>query len=302
MRTLLLLSAFVAAGSAFAGSPIVSDSSKDKVIPAEEARWKISSEFESGYSYASGVDTDRRDVDEQRGYASLVFTARHGEGIPIRFGLGWNRFSFSSTEGTRLPNTLQSYSAIAGIDGQIGDNIFFRLEAQPGWYNGSSRFLDRAFNVPVVLGLSYLVNKDLQFIVGFSFDVQRETPVYIGGGIRWQINDQLLANFVLPRPRLEYKVSDALTLYAGGEVFQTMYRVDGDFGNRVNHRELNNAWLNYIEIRFGGGATIIASDNINFDVEVGYLAYREAAFERADITAHSDSGGMYGGVALRAKF
>jgi opacity protein-like surface antigen len=295
--TLLLLSALILAGSAVAG-----ETTQIETATPEPGKWSFSSELETGYSYVGTSRTDKKNIDEQSGSAQFVLTSQYREGPPLRFGVAWQRFSFGGTEGTRLPNTLQSVSIIAGVDLQIFESIFLRLEAQPGWYSGSSRMLGRAFNVPVVLGGSYLVNKDLQFVLGVSFDVQRETYLLAGGGIRWQINDQLLANFILPKPRLEYKVSNQMTVYVGGDLFETSYRVDGDMGRRVNHPELNNAWLDYFEVRVGGGATLKPTEKIELDFELGYMAYREAAYQRTDITVHSDSGGLYGGVSLRAKF
>jgi hypothetical protein len=296
MRLTLIFPALLAAGSMLAGEAPV------ETPAAPAAKWTFSTESNAGYSYVTGGRTDGQHVDEQRSHADFVLTSQYNDGVPIRFGLSWDRFSFSSTAGTRLPNTLQALNFIAGFDGQIGESIFFRVEAQPGWYSGSSRVLGDAFNVPIVLGASYLVSKDLQLALGVSIDPQRQTIVLPGGGIRWQINDKWLANLMLPKPRLEYKVSDDLTLFVGGDLYETTFRVDEDFGRRTHGHKLDGAWLDYFEARVGGGANLKASEQIDIDFELGYMAYREADFQRRDVTVHSESGGLYGGVSLRAKF
>ncbi len=294
----LLLASLFAAGTAFAG-----DYSKGIETPIiEESKWEVSSALDASHAYVGSARQDGQNVTEQSSNAQFVITTRYNQGIPVRLGVNWQRFSFGSTAGTRLPNTLQSINFVAGVDAQIFENIFLRLEAHPGWYSGSSDLLSRSFNVPVVFGGSYLVNKDLQFVLGVYFDAQLENYFLVGGGIRWQINDQWLANLVLPKPRLEFKASDQLTLYVGADLFEGTFRVDGGHGDRVGHRELNSAWVDYLEIRFGTGVTFKPTEKIAVDFEVGYMAYREAAFERADITSHTDGGGLYGGVAMRAKF
>lgn len=285
-----------------AARPLLAGETPVETPAAASSKWTVSSEANAGYSYVTGGRTDGKSVDEQRSHADFVLTSQYNEGVPLRFGLSWDRFSFSSTAGTRLPNTLQALNFIAGFDGQIGQSVFFRLEAQPGWYSGSSRVLGDSFNVPIVIGASYLVSKDLQLALGVSIDPQRETVVLPGGGIRWQINDKWLADLMLPKPRLEYKVSDDLTLFVGGELYETSFRLDEDFGQRTHGHHLNGAWLDYFEARVGGGANLKASEKVDIDFELGYMAYREADFQRRDETVHSDSGGLYGGVSLRAKF
>jgi hypothetical protein len=286
----------------FAAGPLLAGEAPVETPAAPPGKWTFSTEATAGYSFATGGRTDGKHVNEQRSHADFVLTSQYNEGVPIRFGVSWDRFSFSSTAGTRLPKTLQAVNLIAGFDGQIGESIFFRVEAQPGWYSGSSRVLGDAFNVPIVIGASYLVSKDLQIALGVSIDPQRQTTVLPGGGIRWQINDKWLANFMLPKPRLEYKVSDDLTFFVGGDLYETTFRVDDEFGRRTHGHKLDGAWLDYFEARVGAGANVKATEVLDIDFELGYLVYREADFQRRDVTVHSESGGLYGGVSLRAKF
>src|SRR3954463_672727 len=112
MRLTLLFPALLAAGSLLAGEAPV------ETPAAAPGKWTFSTETNAGYSYVTGGRTDGKRGDEQRSHADFVLTSQYNEGIPIRFGLSWDRFSFSSTAGTRLPNTLQAVNLIAGFDGQ----------------------------------------------------------------------------------------------------------------------------------------------------------------------------------------
>lgn len=300
MRTPISLIALLAAGPLLAGE--TSSVETPAVETPAPSNWSFSAEATAGYSYVTGGRTDGKRVDEQSSEGEFVLTSQYNQGAPIRLGLSWGRFSFSATDGTRLPNTLQSVAIVAGVDAQVGESIFLRLEAQPGWYSGSSRILGDSFNVPIVFGGSYLVSKDLQLMLGIEIDPQRNPMVLPGGGIRWQVSDALLLNLVLPKPRVEYKLNSDLTVFVGGDLFETSYRVDGDMGNRVGMKKLNSAWLDYFEVRVGAGATYKANEQLDLDFELGYMAYRAADYDRPDVLVHSDSGGLYGGVTLRAKF
>jgi hypothetical protein len=297
MRTPISLFALLAAVPVFAGEPPA-----PTVETPAPSNWTFSAEATTGYSYVTGGRTDGKRIDEQASEGEFVLTSQYNQGAPIRLGLSWQRFSFSATEGTRLPNTLQSVAVVAGIDAQVGESIFLRLEAQPGWYSGSNRIVADSFNIPIVFGGSYLISKDLQIMLGIEIDPQRNPVVLPGGGFRWQATDSLLFDLVLPKPRVEYKMNNDLTLFVGGDLFEASYRVDSDLGNRVGTPKLNHAWLDYFEVRVGAGATYKATEDIDLDFELGYMAYRAADYDRPDILVHSDTGGLYGGVTLHAKF
>ncbi len=273
-----------------------------KITTPKESPWTVSSELTLDYGYVGPSKTGGSDISEQSSGAEYVMTLRYKEGAPLRIGFEWNRYSFSNTVDSPIPNTLQSEAIIAGVDFEVFNSVFIRIEAQPGWYNAAGRVTGDAFNVPVIIGGSYLYSKDLQIALGVSIDPQREYPVIPGGGIRWQINDKWVLNAMLPKPRLEYQATSALTIYGGADVLEGSYRAPGDFGRFTHNPNLNGRWLDYDEVRLGGGASFKFSDKVHMDFEMGYMAYREFNFHGTDVNPHSGSAGLYGGVTIGAKF
>jgi hypothetical protein len=267
----------------------------------EPSPWVTSFQFDANYSFVAPAEIDSREISEQNTDEEFVITSQYKEAPPLRFGAAWERFSFSSNTGTRIPNTLQSEAAIIGFDFQVGSSIFGRLEAQPGTYSGSSGIAHGCFDAPVTFGASYLYSKDLQPVLGFLVDTKRKWPLFPGGGVRWQINDQWLLNGVLPRPRLEYKINSDLSFFGGATVFGNCYRVNEDFGSDLGEKRLNSAWLDFTEIRVGAGATV-KTKQVNLDVEIGYLAFREFNYHGADTSFDSGEGSFYAGLSLQAKF
>ncbi len=269
---------------------------------AAEHPWTFSSEFNSRYSYAGRGDADRGKVSEQASHADYVLTSQYKEGPPIRFGVSWQNISFSSTTGTRFPNTLQQETLIAGLDLQVLSSAFLRIEAQPGFYSASSRLFSDALAVPFVVGGSYVYSKDLQFILGVSIDYDRANPVLPGGGIRWQATSKLLFDAVLPKPRVEYEVNKKASLYAGAEFEDSTYRTDSSFAPAFHSSNLKGAWIDYYEVRLGGGAMVKLSEKLSIDLTGGYIIHRTFSYNRSEFDFFAQGGGIYGGISLSAKF
>src|SRR5207247_9486071 len=127
-------------------------------------------------------------------------------------------------------------------------------EGQPGLYNSGLGHLDwDNFNLPFLVGGTYIFSPNLQLVLGVSVDIERRYPVLAAAGIRWKIASQWLLDAVLPTPRLQYELSRNLSLYAGATVKQTNFRVDDGFGDAHGIPRLNHAILSYSQVRTGAG-------------------------------------------------
>lgn len=322
MKTTLCLTlaglCFIAA-ALFAGPP--SDVSTVDNSDTSASAVSFPFEFEAEYTYIGDSEVSRgfrnvRDFDENYSLLRFVYTPRIKVGI-LRLGASWERFGFDLPDSSRLretpstggfvigppqiPETLQSISAIVGLDTKFSDSILVRFEAQPGFY-GTGDLDSGDFNIPFVLGGTYILNPGLQFVLGVSVDFEREYPVFPGGGIRWRFASQWVLNAVLPTPRLEFEATRNLTIYAGADLKSSTFRVGDHFGDARADVRLNHAVLTYTEIRTGAGVEWKLSPQMKLSVEGGYLPYREFDYHRADIRYHHDSGAPYGSIALRAAF
>jgi hypothetical protein len=132
--------------------------------------------------------------------------------------------------------------------------------------------------------------------------VERRYPVFPGGGFRWRMARQWVLNAVMPTPRLEFEATRNLTLYAGGDLKGSSYRMSDHFGDNQLNPRLNHAILTYSEIRVGGGVQWKISPGVDLSVEGGYVPYRDFDYHRADVRYKYDSGAPYGAVALHAAF
>ncbi len=269
--------------------------------------WPLSVEFSAEGTYVGEGDVERggkhvNDFDEIDSDIQLVLTPRIKLGV-LRLGAEWERFSFGLPEGAALPNTLQSFSTIIGLDTQLSDSILIRAEAQPGLYNsGLGHLFWDNFNMPFLIGGTYIFSPNLQLILGVSVNVERRYPVIPAAGVRWKIGPQWLLNAVLPTPRLEYEMTRDISLYAGATVRDATFRVDDEFGDSHGIPRLNHAVVTYSEIRTGAGFDWKISPIVTFTGEVGYQPYRDFDFYRAEVRYHQDGGAPYGTIALHGAF
>ena len=280
--------------------------------PAPEAApFSLPVEFDVSEAYVGSADVrrDRRDssLDEHNNLVRAVFTPR----IPLgnlRLGAEWERYSFGFSDNAPLPNTLQEVNLIVGADFSLTNSILFRFEAQPGLYGTFFNHLTRGdFNVPFVLGGSYLYSDSLQFFVGVGVDLNRKYPAIPGVGFRWKVAPRLVIDAQLPTPRVEYDFTKSTTLFAGAEIKEDSFRVDEHFGdNHLDHRHderaLNRALVTFSEIRAGVGLTQRFSDSLTLTVDGGCQPYREFDFDRADARYRSDGLAPYGQIALHGAF
>jgi hypothetical protein len=290
---------------AFAGPEpqTVSDAS---AITAPPFRFSGEITVEQSYVGDADVARDARDVDDfDELYTDLrfVYTPRIKVGI-IRVGAQFERYSFGySNGGQQLPNSLQAINAIVGFDTEFSDSILVRLEAQPGFYGTTFDHFDgNQFNVPFILGGTYIYSPELQFVLGVGVNVQQKYPVLPGGGVRWKFAPNWVLDAVLPTPRLEYDLNRDLKLFFGADIKANTFRTDDRFGGAVGDTGLNNAWLSYQELRTGVGLDWKLNSSLTLTIEGGYVPYRDFDYHRTDVRYHNESGAPYGAIRLQGNF
>src|SRR5436190_5026966 len=221
----------------------------------------------------------------------------------LRLGIATEVYSFGFGGNAPVPNDLHSTAMIIGLDTQLSDSFLIRLEAQPGFYGTDFDDFGRdTFNVPVIIGGTYIFNSGFQVVFGVGIDGLRQYPVLPGGGIRWKFAPQWTLNAVAPTPRLEYEVNSNFTLYAGADLRLNSYRVDKQFGTMHGDVSLNHAVITYNEMRAGMGLDWKITSAIKFSLEGGFIPFREFDFHRTQVRYHQDGGVPYGMMALHAAF
>ena len=77
-----------------------------------------------------------------------------------------------------IPHRLQSTALVLGLDTEFSESVLVRIEATPGFYGVDYDDFGRdTFNVPVIIGGTYIYSSNLQFIFGIGIDALRDHPV-----------------------------------------------------------------------------------------------------------------------------
>lgn len=296
-------------GKAFAVK-VETFSTSNKEVALVEAQSAFPFEFDVEGTYVGDGDVERgekgdmviSDFHETQGLARFVWTPMTKIGI-LRLGLQMERYSFSFGNLAPIPDDLHSTALIIGLDTQLSDSILIRVEAQPGFYGTDwDDFGNDTFNVPFIIGGTYIYSSNLQFVFGLGFDALRQTPVLPGGGVRWKFAPQWTLNAVVPTPRLEFEPNSNLLFFAGADVRLTSYRVEKNFGTLRGNTALNHASISYEELRLGAGLEWKLSTAIKLAMEGGYIPFRNFDFHRTQVRYHQDGGAPYLRIGFHAAF
>jgi opacity protein-like surface antigen len=286
---------------------VETNSTASKNVALVESESPFSFEFHIEETYVGQGDVERgslsvRDFDVSDTKVHFVLTPRVKIGV-LRLGIQAERYSFSFGGNAAIPDVLESTNLVLGLDTEFSDSFLIRFEAQPGFYGTDfDDFGQDTFNVPVVIGGTYIFNSGFQIIFGVGIDALRQYPVLPGGGIRWKFAPQWTLNAVVPTPRLEYELNNSFTLYGGADIRSTSYRVDKQFGTLRGNPDLNHAAITYNEIRAGAGFEWKLTSAIKLSVEGGYIPFREFDFHRTEVRYHQDGGAPYAMLALHVAF
>ena len=181
-------------GNAFAVQvETYSTSSKDvKDVALVESESPFSFEFHAEATYAGDGDVQRgergnlriQDFDEGNARVHFILTPMTRIGV-LRLGIQTERYSFGYGNLAPIPNDLHSTALVLGLDTEFSDSFLIRLELDPGFYGTDfDDFGQDTFNVPVIIGGTYIYSSNFQIVFGIGVDALRKYPVLPGGGAR----------------------------------------------------------------------------------------------------------------------
>ncbi len=285
-------------------------SSKNKEVALVESESSFSFEFDAEGTYIGNGSLQRgergdnviRDFDGYQGRISFILTPRTKIGI-LRLGVQTERYSFSYGDMAPIPDDLHSTNLIIGLDTELSDSLLIRVEAQPGFYGTDFDDFGRdTFNVPVIIGGTWIYSSNLQFVFGVGIDAWRQYPVLPGGGVRWKFAPEWTLNAVVPTPRLEFEPNSNVLIFAGADIRGPSYRVEKNFGTLRGDPSLNHASIVYEELRTGAGLEWKLSTAVKLSLEGGYIPHRNFDFHRTQVRYHQDGGAPYARFGFHAAF
>jgi Domain of unknown function (DUF6268) len=267
--------------------------------------WSLEANADGSYVGSSELNKGREafgPFDEWDTNLNVVASNQISQNTLLRFGMNWQRFTFTPDTEAPVPGSLQALNLEIGADYQLTPTLLLRVEAQPGFYSDFRELRQKDFNTPFLIGATYFVTKDFLCVFGFSVDLNRSPRFFPAAGARWRIAPKVVIDAILPDPQIEYELNRNATLHVGASLKNGTYRVNDDFGTDRGIAKLNNGLLNYTEIRAAAGVSWKVSRAVSLDLESGCVPYRKFDFTRANYKVTAFDVAPFAQVSFSAKF
>jgi hypothetical protein len=253
----------------------------------------IAQEVDAGFGYVGGATTrggggNIGAVDEWTADLKYVLSPQITKNVLLRCGAEWQRSTFGVSDRAPVPSVLQQANAIIGFDYQLTDEWLLRAELRPGIYSDFKDVSWRDVNAPLLVGVAYLANADLQWFFGVRVDGRSHYPALPAAGVRWRFADNWTLNLVLPKPRLEHDLNDRLKAYLSAAIELDTFRVGDHFGDNQGRSDLNHAILDYFEARVGLGLSWRIRPSVSVEADAGYVVHRRFNFFDQDLIFRSN--------------
>jgi Domain of unknown function (DUF6268) len=308
-----ILSAISFAANSFAGQAIPDGKSTGKNTIHEpiapEAEWVMN--FRTSYTFESDFSRGSRRGANGDSFFKAVNVSRRfslgGAGLPalsddgawyLRVGASYARWDFGNSGGLPIPNHLQSASADIALEYMVRGQLGFFLQTEPGIYFEDD-VRGNSFDAPTKLALAYPVADNFVIVGGVSYTGLRSIQFIPLIGFSWTINDRWKVSMIPPEPRVIYTASDKLKIWAGGEIAGGSFRVDER--ETREKKSLNNAVLDYSELRAGAGFTY-AIGGWAIELGGGYAFQRKFDYHRAEEGFETDEGAPYVKFQINGSF
>lgn len=258
------------------GQKVEKAPSKDKV---EWTGSKLSSESAIKFEYVGAARADFGEGRQARfaqSYWQLrhVVTRRTLRAFLLRLGLEYQRWNNHGPEDLPVPGSLNVVDAQVGMDFRWSRKDMLHVMVRPGLYSDFHDTTGGDLNMPIEIAYTRVPSNRFQWALGLSINPWRDFPYLPGGGFRYQINDRWKLRFLLPEPRVEYKARDDLHTWIGAEFRGDSFRVSQTFGNTRGDPTLNNAIVDYQDIRVGAGCSWNIKPLVELNAQAGYMVSR----------------------------
>jgi len=244
---------------------------------------------------------ENRNIDENYFDVRHLFMRHTLLAFLVQGGFEYQHMGFGVPNTAFVPDRLDILTGIVAIDFRWSEKDLLHVEGRPGLYTDFRGSGSDAFNSPLDIGYTRVVSQNFQWVAGFSLNTWRASRFLGAAGFRWQINDRWKVKAYLPTPDIEYTARPDLTLTFGGDVRGDTYRVGPHFGDSRGAPALNNALVDYQEIRVGPGLSWNIKPTIELNVMAGYMVGRQYDFHN-DGPKFNGSGAPFINIGVHALF
>ncbi len=261
---------------------------------------------EATYSFSGSSDVRQTGGAAELGVQRASIQASHrfklDEQSGLRIGILAQNTWLDLTAALPLPDQLQAYALQLGYTRQLSAQWSLAVSAQPGTYGDEAKIGGGTFNVPVLLTGIYAQSRELAWVFGARYDGFADQQLLPFAGVRWQFAPAWTFELAFPRTGLTYRANERVS--AGGYVGVQggNYRVTAEVPRGVaGAPALGRTYLDYYEIRVGGGVDIALGKAASLRFEAGIVTNRTFDYYERNFRIKT-ADAPFGTIAWRAQF
>jgi hypothetical protein len=261
-------------------------------------------EVTGGYSAGADIRLGTRELGSlDAARTQLEYKGAFNPGAELSWGAGvaYTRWDFGREAGNPLPANLQSIALPLSVMWRFSEGWQAFGEVSPGLYSDFENISGKDFNAPFLGGVGYSINPNLQVFVALSVDGRRDMPVVGGPGVRWRLAEQWTLSLMLPRPQIQYRPTEDLMLFIGGELTGGAYHLNAKYGRDHGLAAMDDQIATYREIRVGAGARWGGSKGFYASLEGGWMIDRRFLLDDVHLQFNGD-GAAYVELALGYRY
>ncbi len=253
------------------------------VLSAQEFDTNAAWNYEVYASYAGETDllqgkTPAGDISSS--YVSVhvsQMASPRDDGLQLGAFTSW--WHFRPDFGTFVPEDLYELGLQISYTSDFNQDWSWRASIAPGLYSDFRDIDFKDLNAPANFSVSYRWTPELTLTGAIIIDFRAKYPVLGGIGLRWMISEDWTLNLIFPRPGLEYRVTENLTLFGGLSLAGGSYNIADNFGTLRGDKRLDDEFIDYREIRAGFSAAWRWDDSAKFVLGAGALLDRRFQFD-----------------------
>lgn len=227
----------------------------------------------TSYSAESDLDVPGTAVSVQSWQLGFGESIGLSDATRLRLGVEWTRHELDLSGPRWLPERLQSIAAPIGIVHRWDERWSLLANLQPRFASAGSSLSSAGFDVPVLALASYRANPELTWSFGFRYSDRSDVSLLPIAGVVWRFAPGWEAGLAFPETGLSYQATPRLTYRAVATFHGGDYRLETDPRAPAdrNGGSLDDAWLEYREIRTGVAVDYAVSDALRVRADVGVV-------------------------------
>lgn len=222
-------------------------------------------------------------------------------GVFASVGGTWERYEVDASSTLPVPKKMQGAALnVSGTMSLEGDWMV-SLTLSPGFYEAGSSPGADGFNVPGVLLGTRKISPNLSIAVGLRFDAFSDNSILPIAGLRWQASPEWTVSLGAPRSEVVYAIREGIELFGGGSFRGGGFAIDDPQLRASGTVSLRDTYVDYSEIRVGGGLRWALTDTLALELESGWVVDRQFDYYERSLEVQTD-GAAFWHVALSARF